>query len=191
MRPWTVGYSFSVPLRPLIAFAFALMLGGCADEGPELPLDEPFIALSRDFEGFTDWHRFEVAGDAIPTEVEPGPTFVYARTLPPPGVARFPVGTILIKTIEPGDPTAWTIHAMVKRSGTFNPAGAIGWEFLELALTAERDVVILWRGEGPPSGHGYGSVGEPSDIPLVCNDCHAPAWTNDAVLTPDIRLMPE
>jgi hypothetical protein len=178
-----------VVLRCAIASIAACLAGGCADEAPTLPEGDTFIALSRDFDGFTEWNRFAVAGEAIPTDAAPGPAVVYARTLPPPGVARFPIGTILIKTIEPEDPTLWTIHAMVKRSQTFNPEGAIGWEYFELALTPDEEIVILWRGEGPPSGHGYGSVGEPTTIPLVCNDCHAPAWTNDGVLTPVIRLL--
>ena len=124
----------------------------------------------------------------IPEGAEPGPTFVYAREILPTGVARMPVGTMLLKTIENGPPTDWFVHAMVKRSGDFNPGGTVGWEFFELALTDDLEPVILWRGEGPPSGHGYAAAGvpDPEAIPLVCNDCHSAAWMTDGVLSPEL-----
>ncbi|RLB49254.1 MAG: hypothetical protein DRJ42_21415 [Deltaproteobacteria bacterium] len=177
-----------VPIVVLVALASVLLALGCGQTDEPVPVGDSFIALGRDFVGFTEWERFAVPGDAIPTGAAPGPAYVYARELPPPGLSRFPVGTMLVKTIEPADLTQWTIHAMVKRSPTFNAEGTVGWEFFELVLTADQAPVILWRGTGPPSGHGYGSVGDPSTIPLVCSDCHAGAWTNDGVLTAELRL---
>ena len=172
--------------RLLVAATLAFG-AGCAEPEPAAPRD-PFIALARDFEGFVEWPRFTSAGTAIPEGATPGPTFVYAREILPVGVARMPVGTMLLKTIENGPPTDWFVHAMVKRSGDFNPGGTVGWEFFELALTDDLEPVILWRGEGPPSGHGYAAAGvpDPEAIPLVCNDCHSAAWMTDGVLSPEL-----
>ncbi len=148
------------------------------------------IAMMRDFAGFTDWDRYPVSGAMLPVGVADGPTYIYANRAPDPARARWPVGTIFVKVIESGDgPADWTIHAMVKRGVPYNAEGAVGWEFFELSLPGGRDgdPLILWRGPGPPSGHGYASQGVdagPDGIPLVCNDCHAASWRNDGVLTP-------
>ncbi|MCZ7677997.1 MAG: hypothetical protein M5U28_04150 [Sandaracinaceae bacterium] len=113
---------------------------------------------------------------------------------PPParGARRWPVGTVVVKAIESGAPHQWTIHAMVKRGVPFNDDGAIGWEYFELSFReGSGEPSIVWRGSGPPSGHGYAVAGRPAEagaIPLVCDDCHAPAWQNDSLLTPAIAL---
>lgn len=153
-----------------------------------------FIAMMRDFEGFPGWDRYEVEGAMLPVGVDDGPTHIYANRAPPRDRARWPVGTILVKVIESGPrPEDWTIHAMVKRGVPYNGDGAVGWEFFELSLPdgAAAPPLILWRGPGPPSGHGYAARGvdagtEP--IPLVCNDCHAASWRDDGVLTPALAL---
>ena len=183
-------------LRVSLAVVLSCAAVGCDEPANEGAPPDTFIALGRDFEGFRDWHRFAVAGEAIPEGAAPGPPFVYARDLPPAGTARFPVGSMFVKTIESGGPTEWTIHAMAKRDGAFNPTGAVGWEYFELKITATDQIAILWRGEGPPSGHGYGALGRDSGgvdgglPPLVCNDCHSAAWTNDGILTPELSLAP-
>ena len=157
-----------------------------SDAGPE---PTTFIAMMADFAGFASWDRYPVAGAMLPVGIEDGPTFIYANRRPDPDRPRWPVGTILVKVIESGSrPEDWTIHAMVKRGVPYNGDGAVGWEFFELTLSRGPGAppLILWRGPGPPSGHGYAAQDRdagPEGIPLVCNDCHAAAWRNDAVLT--------
>lgn len=152
----------------------------------------PFVAFARDFAGFRRWERHAVSGAMIPVGARPGPTFVYVNARAPRGAHRWPVGTILVKSIEQGAPHEWTIHAMVKRGVPYNAAGAIGWEFFELRIPeGSEEPVVVWRGTGPPSGHGYAAMGRdagPDPIPLVCNDCHAANWQSDGVLTPALAL---
>ena len=128
----------------------------------------------------------------MPIGAAEGPTYIYVNRRAPEGARRWPVGTIVVKAIESGEPDAWTIHAMAKRGVPFNRDGAIGWEYFELRLArGSEEPSIVWRGEGPPSGHGYAAMGRPADagaIPLVCDDCHAAGWHNDSVLTPAISL---
>jgi hypothetical protein len=81
---------------------------------------------------------------------------------------------------------------MVKRGIPYNRDGAIGWEFFELGFEpgSERPHVV-WRGTGPPSGHGYAAQGRDAgtaEVPLVCNDCHAVAWQSDGALTPEFAF---
>ena len=85
-------------------------------------------------------------GATWPLGVEPGPAFVYGRTHAPHGARRWPVGSILVKTVENGEPPDWTIHAMVKRGGRFNREGAIGWEYFELAFEDDGETLrVLGR----------------------------------------------
>lgn len=173
---------------PTVVLATALPDGGVE------PLDAgtSYVAFARDFAGFRTWERVGVEGAMLPIGTAPGPTSVYLNRRPPAGVRRFPVGTILVKAIENGDPAHWTVHAMVRRGVPYNRDGTIGWEFFELAFD-EGDVPrIVWRGPGPPSGHGYAAMGRDAggaEVPLVCNDCHAAAWQNDGVLTPAFALQ--
>jgi hypothetical protein len=178
-------------MRSVVAVVVGVLLAASCEREPEPKTPTVFIALARDFEGFTSWRRWTSAGTAVPDGAEPGPAFVYAERGAPVGVSRFPVGTILVKTIESGAPSEWAVHAMVKREQFFNMDGAVGWEFFELALTDEREPIILWRGEGPPSGHGYALAGrDPGAVPLVCNDCHSSPWQNDGVFTAELALAP-
>ena len=168
-------------------------VGGCAEPAPVGPdaetAPELFIALTRDFEGFRDWTSFAIEGAAMPVGHPPGPSFVYINALPPEGANRFPVGTILIKTIESGPVEEWAIHAMVKRGGTYAVGdGIAGWELFELRFDAEGRLGIVWRGPGPPSGMGYASPLDGGVAELVCSDCHAADWMNDSVLNPFTRL---
>lgn len=151
-----------------------------------------FIAFARDFRDFRSWERHGVTGAMMPIGAADGPTFIYVNRRAPEGSRRWPIGSIVVKAIESGAPESWTIHAMVKRGVPFNRDGAVGWEYFELRFDPERDAPrIVWRGGGPPSGHGYAAQGRAPDagaIPLVCDDCHAPAWQNDSVLTPALAL---
>lgn len=157
-----------------------------------VPPRSTFVAFARDFEGFRRWERHPVEGAMMPVLAAPGPSFVYASARAPEGARRWPVGTLLVKTIESGAPSQWTVHAMVKRGVPYNAHGATGWEFFELRLSDEDDSVsVVWRGPGPPSGHGYAAAGRDAGsepIPLVCNDCHAAAWQDDGALTPALSL---
>jgi len=162
-----------------------------ADDSEGAPIDS-FIAFARDFREFRSWERHGVEGAMMPIGAAEGPTFIYVNRRAPEGSRRWPIGTIVVKAIESGEPDAWTIHAMTKRGVPFNRDGAIGWEYFELRFDhASDEPTIVWRGEGPPSGHGYAAMGRASDagaIPLVCDDCHAAGWQNDSVLTPAISL---
>lgn len=150
------------------------------------------VAFARDFEGFRGWERIAVEGAMLPIGAAPGPTAIYVSARPAQGTRRWPVGTILVKSIENGEPSEWVIHAMVKRGVPFNRDGAIGWEFFELAFAPGAEAPhVVWRGTGPPSGHGYAAQGRdagPDPVPLVCNDCHAAAWQSDGALTPALAL---
>ena len=110
-----------------------------------------FLAVQRDFSDFRDWMTYEkdVTDDHGGIV---GTTTVYLNEMPPEGAEKFPVGTMLVKTMEPADGSRLTIHAMVKRGGTFNPMGAVGWEYFELALNKSDVPIILWRGDKPPNG---------------------------------------
>jgi hypothetical protein len=150
-----------------------------------------FVAFAADFGDFRAWERLPITGAMLPIGVEPGPAYVYASARAPEGQRRWPVGTILVKTIENGPPHTWTIHAMVKRGVPYNRGGAIGWEFFELAIDEDGSMRVVWRGNGPPSGHGYAAMGRDAGtaaVPLVCNDCHGAAWQDDGALTPALSL---
>src|SRR5262245_43626420 len=119
----------------LVLACAALLLGGCLDN--KLPPDEnkqsrTFIALDNDFADFREWMVFML--DAKTHAAAKGPVNVFLNKLPPAGATKFPTGTIVVKTVEAGEPSAWTIHAMVKRGGNFNANGALNWEFYELKI---------------------------------------------------------
>ena len=187
-------------LVALVALAVCAALGVRARDAPAPPGpiadggadDEPFIAFARDFRGFLRWERHLVEGAMMPVGAPDGPSYVYLNRRAPAGARRWPNGTIVVKTIEAGARDEWTIHAMVKRGVPYNDDGAIGWEYFELRLAPGADEpVVVWRGPGPPSGHGYAARGRDAgagEIPLVCDDCHAAGWRSDGVLTPALAL---
>lgn len=170
-----------------------------ACSSPDAPAPTDFVAAPKyfatdaSFEGFRAWERHPLSSPTLPVQAIPGPAFVYASRRPEPGARRWPVGSILVKTVEPSDdPRDWTVHAMVKRHERFNPEGAVGWEFFALQLDAEGAPTILWRSDGHNDGHAYGAstMMLPTDHELSCNDCHALRWQTDAVLTPSLSLVP-
>jgi hypothetical protein len=139
-----------------------------------------FIAQRRDFADYSTWMTFEREVPNGHGGVA-GTTTVYLNELPSMDARQFPIGTILVKTMQAADSGATNIHAMVKRGAGFNPKGTLGWEFFELAL-AKKDgqAFWLWRGEKPPSGDQYQVLlgqaqMDPRDAETDCNGCHANA----------------
>jgi hypothetical protein len=116
-----------------------------------------------------------------------GPVNVYLNDLPPADATRFPVGTLIVKTVEAGAPSKWTIHAMSKRGGDFTARGALGWEFFELKIDEDDVPVIVWRGEKPADGQKYKDLTGDGMTEKDCNDCHQSS-KNDAVLAPELDL---
>ncbi len=170
--------------------AALLVLAGCGERGEEAsdPVEPTiFLAFARDFEGFERWTTFERGLDPVPPS-HPGPSFIDVDPMPPPGLRAVPVGTRIVRVERAvGDPAAWEVHAMVKRGGGFNAAGARDWEFFELGLEQSRErPIIRWRGEGPANGDGY-TAPEGGEV-LGCNHCHASATYNDSVLSPVLDL---
>lgn len=168
-----------------------LALAGCGEreaEGIEEPVEPAiYIAFASDFERFERWTTFDRGRDPVPPSHN-GRSIIYVDPPPPAGAAEFPVGTRIVRVEQAGDdPTAWEVHAMVKRGGGFNAEGARGWEFFELALDRSgRRPAIRWRGEGPANGDGY--VAPEGGEVLGCNHCHASATYNDSVLSPVLAL---
>jgi hypothetical protein len=170
-------------LRGWASALLAAGLCGCldnklAEEAGGTP--DVFIAQQRDFDDYADWITYEKEisddhGGVV------GKTTVYLNEMPPEDAQRFPVGTILVKTMEPSDDSRLTIHAMVKRGLGFNTKGALGWEYFELALNKNSLPIILWRGEDPPTGEMYRVLLQKNDlaqdmmVESSCNSCHAEA----------------
>jgi len=145
-----------------------------------------FVPFARDFEAFESWMSFEVRTGEHAGVI--GTVRVYINALPPSGSREFPVGTIIVKTVEVGDKTTWSIHSMVKRGGGFNAQGALDWEFYDLRFNEDEIPVILWRGADPPAGHGYETLpGLATGTEAPCNSCHLSA-RNDAVLSESLQL---
>jgi hypothetical protein len=113
----------------------------------------------------------------------------------PKGAKEYPVGTMIVKTIEPpGAPaTDWEVFAMAKRGGDFNPGGARNWEFLRLKILPPNDVPhIVTRGltaaDPDDGGPGYfDQLGQ--DFINMCNGCHGTGDSarTDHVLSPALQ----
>jgi hypothetical protein len=168
--------------RAVLLSALALGAISC---GPEAS-GGTFIAFDRNFEGFQSWERFSLGDSALPGH-PPGPRFAYLNRRPPRGATEYPVGTVLVKTVEAGTPQQWELFAMVKRGGDYNAMGAVGWEWFLLRLDAGGKPYVLSRGINPSSdGHGYGAGVATGP---TCNSCHAnaAAATTDHVLSPQLE----
>jgi hypothetical protein len=166
--------------RGAVVLALAA-LAGCGGTSSETgDGGATFVAFAGDFAGFSKWEHVQFqAGLASGLSHVAGPRSVYINRKPPAGATSFPVGTVIVKVTE----TDGKIFARAKRGPTFNPKGAAGWEWFELLQTAQGDVVIKWRGVGPPLGETYG--GDPN---AGCNQCHKTAPASDYVLTPGLGL---
>jgi hypothetical protein len=181
-----------VCLSALALFAAA----GCLDH--ELAPDDPanvgvtgsavYIALQSDFRNYEDWMKFDTEVAAEHGGVV-GMISEYLNELPEMGASEFPVGTMIVKTVQPKDGPAPAIHAMVKRGGTFNKTGAIAWEYFELQKNDKGTPVIVWRGAKPPTGEKYKNLLMPDSNMLEadCNGCHEVS-KNDAVLSDVLQL---
>jgi hypothetical protein len=173
----------------LSAVAVAAWLGSSCGAGSGRQEDavEPgsFIAFASDFREYHGWEAFAVGTDPVAGSVHTtGPRTAYLNRRPAHGSTEFPVGTIIVKEVQGGDPLTHDVIARVKRGGSYNAAGAPGWEWFELRNTADGGAVILWRGVGPPVG-GSSYLG---DVGGGCNLCHGAADDNDSVLAPSLRL---
>ena len=154
------------------------MSSGCLDDEMDPALQggtgSTFIALQRDFQSFLSWSRTQVGDAEIVGGHAAGPRFAYVST--PPVNGKFPVGAMIAKTVEVGDPSTWSIHAKAKRGGGFNPSGTINWEWFELRIVATNDVTILGEVRSRPRT-------------TATNRCRAwvrpPPWT--ATATPATR----
>jgi hypothetical protein len=170
---------------PAAALAL-LFIGACGDADPDAT--GTFIALTADFRAFQSWPRTAVGTVALP-EHPAGPRFAYANRPPPAAGMGYPVGTILVHTIETSaDPQSWDVFAMAKRGGGYNANGAVGWEFFRLGMSADGVPVILGRGLNPSEGHSYGGGGATTQM-AGCNTCHGAAVgdASDHILSPLLR----
>ncbi len=167
---------------------------GCTETEPP---EAVFIALQRDFAGFESWPRYFVGNSPLPGH-SVGDRFGYIKQLAPKGAAAYPVGSIIVKTVESGaTKQEWALFAMAKRGGGFNAAGAKDWEFFTLRFSTSGVPVIVSRGSNPADGDadgdadggttggGYGSTGSGS----TCNRCHGLPGTEqlDYVLSAVLR----
>ena len=185
-------------LPPIVAGVLAVALlvaaAGCLDHTLDpnegMGGGETFIALQRDFQMFRSWERVMVGEASVEGGHPVGARFAYVNRSPAPGEGAFPVGSILVKTVENGAADTWKIHARVKRGGGFNSTGAFGWEWFDLRVTNEDNVVIMWRGEQPPRNHGYESLpglGVTMTMDGNCNTCHGAARETDFILSAALR----
>jgi len=187
-RPW--------PLLLLAGLACGLACNARPRSQRLLPAAAPFIALERDFQDFEHWEKVDLSQrPAIGSTHLAGEAHEYINQMPKPGSKTFPVGTILVKTVEaepPQDAKAddatarekrTDVFAMVKRGGGYNLDGSPEWEWFELRPRPDGSLGIVWRGLNPPSGEGYG--GDPSG---GCNSCHQMAVKNDYVHALSLQL---
>jgi hypothetical protein len=171
------------PLSLLLG-AGALLLVSCAGDDDLTRDGSAFLAFASDFEHYRSWRSFDLPAAAVPSSPHTdGPRTEYLNREPPKGSTAFPIGTIIVKDIQPTDDQPARTFAMVKRGGTYNANGAVGWEWFELKTVGTSSVGIAWRGFGPPRGETYGG-----DAFAGCNTCHMGARDNDYVLSPAIRL---
>lgn len=161
--------------RGAVVLALAALAGCSGASSDTTDGGASFVAFAADFAGFSTWEKvqFSTTADQGLSHVK-GTRTVYINRKPPAGATSFPVGTVIVKVTDADG----KIFARAKRGATFNPKGAAGWEWFELLETAQHDVVIKWRGVGPPIGETYG--GDPN---AGCNLCHKGAPASDYVLT--------
>lgn len=145
---------------------------------------DEFIAFGSDFDGFCNWNRFRIGDNAELVGVHlAGPRTVFINHLPPAGSTSFPIGTIIVKTVEVGPMDQWQVFGMVKRGASFNLPGALDWEWFGLQVFPDCATKVEWRGIGPPADAGYGGASN-----STCNFCHRQAIGNDFVQTPALFL---
>ena len=167
--------------RWLLGLATAGLLACDSGAGGDL-----YIALQSDFAPFESWKKIPL-GNAPLAGHPAGNRAAYINKPVPAAGAKYPVGTIVIKTVEAGAAvTNWDLFGMTKRGGGFNSAGARDWEFFILKMTAERVPVILSHGFSPSDGDGGAYPGNMDAGGVTCNSCHGVLGTDrtDHLLTP-------
>lgn len=178
-------------MRWLLVSASLLFATSCLDH--QLPPEDSgaptsFIALQRDFENYQGWMQYDL-GETFIEGHPAGHRVMAVNKLPAPGANTFPVGTIIMKTMQVGEQKDWILHAMTKRGGEYNTRGAQGWEWFELQLSSTGIPVIIWRGEAPPNGERYGCLtGTCDENAPDCNQCHLGAAGNDFVMTDALHV---
>jgi hypothetical protein len=180
------GLEGGVTLRGFVAF-LAMVCGagpllGCGGREKR----ETFVAFERDFQGFRQW-----PGGAFEELPARGQThfageqryYISGPEREQGGAKQFPVGTIIVKQARIQARPEGQLFAMVKRGGRYNPEGAHGWEWFELAERPDQSVAIKWRGVNAPNGEQYAP-----DPHGTCNACHGEAKANDYVKSPALAL---
>ena len=151
-----------------------LCMSACATSAT----DPEFVAQDSDFQDFSAWQSWPMDATAPGSFHTTGARIVYLNRKPPSDATTWPVGTILVKTLENGSGDTF---AMVKRGGDFNAEWARGWEWMEISKQTGT-WQIVWRGDTPPDGAGYTEDG------VSCNLCHAMARANDWVQSKALQL---
>lgn len=152
-----------------IVVALAMAVAAC-DRG------RTFVAVDSDFASFPTWKRVPLGSDPLAGH-PPGPRFGYLNRATPSGATAYPVGTVIVKTIEPpgSDPSSWEIFAMAKRGGNFNPEGARDWEFFRLRIAGGQPHIVS-RGltaVDPDGDDGGGYFDDLANAFInMCNGCH-------------------
>lgn len=171
------------------SIVMVMLMSACLDNKLEDDVSSTpttFIAQQEDFADYKTWMTFnkdatDDHGGIVGTTTE------YLNQLPDPGASEFAVGTMLVKIQQATDSDAMSVHAMSKRSPSYNVDGARGWEFFELTLDKTGAPYIVWRGAKPPTGEMYQMLFSGSTQPANegnCNDCHASG--KDGMLSPDL-----
>ncbi len=170
-------------LAPLLALVGA----GCsnAPSSNSSSTSQTFYPSAASFSNFCSWQNAPATNDEDASDGlhGVGPLVVYWNHSPPHGSTSFPVGTIILKTDSPTDPTQRTIFGMVKVGAGYNSEGAAGWEWFSLTQDAACDqITILWNGAFPPPSESYAGMAIGN-----CNGCHETAG-NDAVWDSALKL---
>jgi hypothetical protein len=170
-------------MRVLVLVVILMSCGPQTEMPDSGTLKTYFIATDTDFDSFRGWERVTIAGnlaslqpDGGEPEHQSGQRTIYINQRPKPGATEFPVGTIVVKEMPD------RILAMVKRGGTYNAKGLIGWEHFRIYFRPNQTAVVEWRGLGPANGEDYGPRGS------SCNTCHGANKSSDGVLNAAFRL---
>jgi hypothetical protein len=174
-----------VPRVQRALFLIAMIFSGCGMPAPPTPDAGAtvFIALEKDFTGWSQWQKFDLGDQPADTVHLAGHRVVYLSKAPPHGSTEFPIGTMLVKTVTP-DTDGGTLQTfgMAKRGGDFNAQGAVNWEWFGLA-PSDPPAIFEWRGAQPPESAGYGTVNGGA-----CNTCHTGSAANDYVSAQQLSL---
>ena len=167
-----------------LMIALVFLAAGCDDKS------NVFIALDSDFAPFESWPMVLLGSEPLAGH-PPGPRFGYLNKRAPKGAKEYPVGTMIVKAVEPpGVPdTSWEIFAMAKRGGDYNAEGAKNWEFFRLKVLANEKPHIVTRGltAADPDDGGAGYFDQlGNDFIDMCNGCHGTkaSAATDHVLSP-------